>query len=179
MSPDPLDVVIALGPAFGEAITRTIGGIPHAEVLSALAGGVEAEGLKPRLVKVYHTSDCGAIGHCGSGLSGSGIAVGLQSKGTTLIHRRGLPPLDNLELFAQAPLLTLDSYHVIGRNAARYARNEPVSPVPVNVDNTARLRLIIKTTLLHSLETRCIDAGRRPTEVSLADQPVIHPRTPV
>ena len=48
-----------------------------------------------------------------------GIAIGLQSKGTAVIHRADLQPLDNLELFGMAPLLTLDSYRQIGRNAAR------------------------------------------------------------
>ena len=56
-------------------------------------------------------------GSCG----GSGVAIGLQSKGTALIHRADLEPLDNLELFGMAPLLTLDSYRAIGRNAAGYA----------------------------------------------------------
>ena len=42
------------------------------------------------------------------------IAVGLQSKGTALIHRADLEPLDNLELFGMAPSLTLESYRQIG-----------------------------------------------------------------
>ena len=33
-------------------------------------------------------------------------------------------PLSNLELFPQAPLLTLDTYRQIGKNAARYAKRE-------------------------------------------------------
>jgi propanediol dehydratase medium subunit len=53
----------------------------------------------------------------GNRLSGSGISVGIQSKGTTVIHQQGLP-LSNLELFPQAPLLTLETYRQIGKNAA-------------------------------------------------------------
>jgi hypothetical protein len=89
-------------------------------------------------------------------LSGSGIAIGLQSRGTTIIHKRGLARLSNLELFPQSPSLTLESYRSIGRNAARYAKGVVTTPVPVQVDNWARLRLIVKTTLLHRRETEQI-----------------------
>ena len=77
------------------------------------------------LVRVRHTSDCAFIGHAGAQLSGSGVAIGIQSKGTTVIHQRDLLPLDNLELFPQAPNLDLDAYRQIGRNAARYALGQP------------------------------------------------------
>ena len=46
--------------------------------------------------------------HDGARLSGSGVALGLQSKGTAVIHRADLQPLDNLELFGMSPLYTLD-----------------------------------------------------------------------
>jgi propanediol dehydratase large subunit len=147
------EVVVAVGPAFGTALTRTIGGLEHEAVLQAILTGVAAEGLVARVVKVYHSSDCAAIGHAGARLSGSGIAIGLQSRGTTVIQKRGLAPLNNLELFPQSPSLTLESYQAIGRNAARYAQGLAVKPVPVQVDNWARLRLIVKTTLLHRRET--------------------------
>ena len=93
-----------------------------------------------------------------------GIAVGLQSKGTALIHRADLEPLDCLELFGMAPSLTLASYRQIGRNAAGYALGRPVAPVPTVIDNYARAKLIVRTTLLHAREAaevvpRCA-AGR-------------------
>jgi propanediol dehydratase large subunit len=147
------EVVVAVGPAFGTALTSTIGNLPHEEVLAAILTGVASEGLTARIVKVYHSSDCAAIGHAGAQLSGSGIAIGMQSRGTTVIQKRGLPRLHNLELFPQSPSLTLDTYRAIGRNAARYAKGLAVAPVPVQVDNWARLRLIVKTTLLHRRET--------------------------
>jgi propanediol dehydratase large subunit len=147
------EVVVAIGPAFGTALTCTINGLPHEEVLAAILTGVASEGLVARIVKVYHSSDCAAIGHAGAQLSGSGIAIGLQSRGTTIIQRRGLPRLHNLELFPQSPSLMLETYRAIGRNAARYAKGLAVQPVPVQVDNWARLRLIVKTTLLHRRET--------------------------
>jgi hypothetical protein len=96
------------------------------------------------------------VGHAGARLSGSDIAVGLQSKGTALIHHADLEPLDNLELFGMAPSLTLDSYRQIGRNAAGYALGRPVAPVPTVMDNYPRAKPIVRTTLLHARETAAI-----------------------
>ena len=127
--------------------------------------GIEEEGMTARVVKIYSTSDCGFIGHAGAQLSGSGVSIGIQSKGTTVIHRKDLEPLNNLELFPQAPNLTLESYRVIGRNAAKYAKGEPVLPVPIEIDNMARLKYIVKTTLLHLCETEQVDPNKPPQEV--------------
>ena len=162
------EIVIALGPAFGTAMDATLLGLPHHAVLRALMDGVQAEGLTARVVKIYSTSDCGFIGHAGAQLSGSGISIGIQSKGTTVIHRRDLEPLNNLELFPQAPNLTLDSYQVIGQNAAKYAKGEPVLPVPIQIDNMARLKYIVNTTLLHHRETEQVVKGRPAQEVNVA-----------
>lgn len=159
------EVVIALGPAFGAQIDHTIGGLDHGDVLAALLQGIQDEGLGARVVRVHHTSDCAFIGHAGAQLSGSGVAIGVQSKGTTVIHQRDLAPLENLELFPQAPNLDLDTYRQIGRNAARYAVGRPAAPVPVKIDNTARLRLIVQTTLMHLRETQQVERDRPPTEL--------------
>lgn len=162
------EVVVAVGPAFGAEITHTIGGLAHGDVLRELLNGVADEGLPARVVKIYHTSDCAFIGHTGAALSGSGVAIGLQSKGTTVIHRRGLAPLNNLELFSQAPNLTLETYRQIGRNAACYAQGKPVTPVPVEIDNFARLRLIVQTTLMHLRETGQVEAGAPAVELRVS-----------
>ncbi|MCY3709641.1 MAG: hypothetical protein OXG26_12155 [Caldilineaceae bacterium] len=146
------EIVVAVGPAYGTSLVKTIGELDHEEVLEALLTGVAEEEFYGRVVRVYHSADCAAIGHAGARLSGSGIAVGLQSRGTTVIQKRGLAPLNNLELFPQSPSLTLEIYQAIGRNAARYAKGLSPLPVGVKVDNGARLRLIVKTTLLHRRE---------------------------
>ncbi len=151
-----LEVIVAVGPAFGTELIRTINGLDHEEVLEAILTGIASEGLIARVIKVYHTSDCAAIGHIGAQLSSSGIAIGIQSRGTTVIHKRGLARLSNLELFPQSPSLTLEAYRAIGVNAARYALGKTTTPVPVQVDNWARLRLIVKTALLHRHETEQI-----------------------
>ena len=164
---DRPEVVVALGPAFGAEIKHTIGGLDHREVLRSILCGLADEGVPARVVRIHHTADCAFIGHAGAQLSGSGVAIGIQSKGTTVIHRRDLVPLENLELFSHAPSLNLDAYRQIGRNAARYALGRPVTPVPVKHDNTARLRLIVQTTLLHLRETQQVDRDRPPTELRM------------
>ncbi len=164
------EVVVAVGPAFGTELTRTIGGLDHGDVLAAILTGIAAEGLVARIAKVYRSSDCAYIGYAGSQLSGSGVAIGLQSRGTAVIHRRGLAPLNNLELFPQSPSLTLALYEAIGRNAARYAKGDSPKPVAVPVDNTARLRLIVKTALLHRRETDQV-RDRPPVELKFDWEP--------
>lgn len=166
---DSVEVVIALGPAFGAEIDRTIGGLDHRDVLSAICQGTQDEGVPARVVRVHHTSDCAFIGHAGARLSGSGVAIGVQSKGTTVIHQRDLAPLENLELFPQAPNLDLDTYRQIGRNAARYATVKPTVPVTVRIDNTARLRLIVQTTLMHLRETQQVQRDRPPSQLHVRE----------
>ncbi len=86
------EILVAVGPAFNEALTSTIGGLSHEDVLIAILTGVAREGMIARMIKVHHTSDCAAIGYIGAQVSGSGIAIGLQSRGTAVIHKRGLAP---------------------------------------------------------------------------------------
>jgi propanediol dehydratase medium subunit len=164
----PDEVVVAVGPAFGDALSETINGLAHRDVLTEIVAGIQDEGAQPRIVRVRRSSDVAFIGHDGARLSGSGVAVGLQSKGTALIHRADLEPLDNLELFGMAPLLTLDSYRAIGRNAAGYAVGRPVGPVPTELDNFARAKLIVTTTLLHARETAAVIPNAPAVELRLA-----------
>ncbi len=126
-------------------------------MLDAIADGIREAGAEPRLVRVRRVADVAFIGHDGARLSGSGVAIGLQSKGTAVIHRADLQPLDNLELFGMSPLYTLESYRAMGRNAAGYALGQSVGPVPTTLDNFARAKLIVKTTLMHAPRVR----GRR------------------
>ena len=165
---DPDEVVVAVGPAFAGALRETINGLAHADVLRAVAEGIRAGGAEPRLVRVRRVSDVAFIGHDGARLSGSGVAIGLQSKGTAVIHRADLQPLDNLELFGMSPLYSLDSYRAIGRNAAAYARGEAIGPVPTELDNFARAKLIVRTTLLHARETAAVVPGAPAVELELA-----------
>ena len=154
------EVVIAVGPAFGEQQVKTMVDIPHTEVLRQLVAGIEEEGLKARIVKVYRSSDVAFVAVEGDHLSGSGISIGVQSKGTTVIHQRDLPPLSNLELFPQAPLLTPETYRLIGKNAAKYAKGETPNPVPALNDQMARPKYQAYSALLHIKETKLVKRGK-------------------
>ncbi len=169
---DAAEVVVAVGPAFAAEIGETINGLAHTDVLRAVADGISEAGATPRLVRVRRSADVAFIAHDGARLSGSGIALGLQSKGTAVIHRADLQPLDNLELFGMAPLYTLESYRAMGRNAAGYALGQRVGPVPTELDNFARAKLIVHTTLLQAQESRAVAPGAEPVELTLAAAPV-------
>ncbi|HET8742739.1 MAG TPA: propanediol/glycerol family dehydratase large subunit [Gaiella sp.] len=164
---DPTEVVVAVGPAFADGIRETIGELDHREVLEAISTGIREGGGSPRLVRVRRVADVAFIGHEGARLSGSGVALGIQSKGTAVIHRVDLQPLDNLELFGMAPLYSLESYRAMGRNAAGYALGRRVGPVPTELDNFARAKLIVRTTLLHARETRAVVPDASPVELEL------------
>jgi hypothetical protein len=165
---DATEVVVAVGPAFADGIRRTINDLDHKAVLEAICDGIREGGAAPRLVRIRRVADVAFIAHDGARLAGSGIALGLQSKGTAVIHRADLEPLDNLELFGMSPLYTLESYRAMGRNAAGYALGQRVGPVPTELDNYARAKLIVKTTLLHARETRAVVPGAGPVELELA-----------
>jgi propanediol dehydratase large subunit len=164
---DPTEVVVAVGPAFADAIRRTIADLDHGPVLEAVSEGIREAGGVPRLVRVRRVADVAFIAHDGARLSGSGIALGLQAKGTAVIQRADLEPLDNLELFGMSPLYTLESYRAMGRNAAGYALGKRVGPVPTQLDNFARAKLIVRTTLLHARETQAIVPGAEAVELAL------------
>lgn len=151
------EVVIALAPAFGDKLGKqTITGIPHAVVLREVMAGIEEEGLRARVIRVWHTSDLAFVGKTGANLSGSGIAIAIQSRGTTLIHQRDLQPLQNIELFPQAPVITLETYRQIGRNAARYARGDSPPPVAQINDQMARPKYQAIAAIFHIRETNFV-----------------------
>ena len=137
-------------------------------ILREVIAGIEEEGIKARVIRCFKSSDVAFVAVEGNRLSGSGISIGIQSKGTTVIHQRGLPPLSNLELFPQAPLLTLETYRQIGKNAARYAKRESPQPVPTLNDQMARPKYQAKSAILHIKETKYVVTGKNPQELRVA-----------
>ena len=81
--------MIGVGAAFQTEIHKTMGGIPLDEVLRNVKAGIEEEGMTSRVVKVLDTSDVCFMALQAAKLSGSGIGIGIQSKGTTVIHQKG------------------------------------------------------------------------------------------
>jgi propanediol dehydratase large subunit len=120
--PRPDEVVVGVSPAFARSVWRTLGGATVAEALREILAGIEEEGVASRIVRVRRSIDVGNIGWTAARLSGSGIGIGIQGKGTALIHRADLPVLANLELFSNAGLVEPAHYRALGRNAARYAK---------------------------------------------------------
>ena len=161
------EVVIALAPAFGIYQTKTIVDIPHNEVLSELMAGIEEEGVSARVIRVTRTSDVCFMAHDAAVLSGSGIGIGIQSKGTTVIHQKDLQMLENLELFPQAPLITRETFRAIGKNAAKYAKGESPSPVPTLNDQMARPRYQAKAAVLHIKETEHVVTNAKPVQLEV------------
>lgn len=161
------EVVVGLAPAFGTRQHETINGLSHYDVLREISAGVEEEGMRIRFVKFYSTSDVSFIALAAAKLSGSGIGLGLQSKGTAVIHQKDLYPLTNLELFPQAPLITKEMYRQIGKNTARYAKGQTPSPIEVQNDYMVRPKYQAKAALLHIKETELVDVNRKPVELSV------------
>lgn len=161
------EVVVAIAPAFGLYQKQTIVGIPHDKVIKEVLAGIEEEGLVPRVIRVLRTSDVAFMSHDAAVLSGSGIGIGIQSKGTTVIHQKDLEPLNNLELFSQAPLIDLETFRAIGKNAAKYAKGESPDPVPVRNDQMARPKYQAKAAILHIKETEHVVANAKPIELKV------------
>ncbi|WP_195938211.1 propanediol/glycerol family dehydratase medium subunit [Romboutsia sp. 1001713B170131_170501_G6] len=161
------EVVIGIGPAFLKYQTKTIVNIKHDEVLRELIAGIEEEGLNARVVRILRTSDVSFMANDAAKLSGSGIGIGIQSKGTTVIHQKDLLPLNNVELFPQAPLLDLDTFRAIGKNAAKYAKGESPNPVPTKNDQMARPKFMAIAALLHIKETKHIIENKKPNEIKV------------
>lgn len=163
------EVAIGVGPAYGTVIKKTINDLAHEQVIKEVMAGIEEEGMEPRVIQVHRTSDVAFIGKEAARLSGSGIAVGLQSKGTAIIHQKDLYPLTNLELFPQAPLLTLETYRRIGKNAARYAKGVQVKPIESQNDFTVRAKYQVKAALMHTKETEQVVGHKASVDIRLKE----------
>ena len=125
---EPDEVVIAVGPAFGDVIRRRSTGLrmPTSSQRSRRASvrreaDLDSSACAAQRRRVHRPRGRGAVQVAHRGRH--------PVEGTAVIHRADLEPLDNLELFGMSPLYTLDSYRAIGRNAAGYALGE-VGPVP-------------------------------------------------
>ena len=161
----PDEVYIAIAPAFGVHQKKTITGLSHTDVLREVIAGIEEEGLKSVLVKYYESSDVAVISSRAAKKCGSGVSIGIQSKGTAIIHQKDLPQLSNLELFPQAPIIDLETYRAIGKNAAKYAKGDTPIPVPTKNDQMARPKYQALAALLHIKETEHVDPNKAPVEL--------------
>ncbi|MGC1283869.1 MAG: propanediol/glycerol family dehydratase large subunit [Streptosporangiaceae bacterium] len=164
---DPRDVVIGVSPAVGRDVWRCLSGMTVPDVLAELLAGLEEEGCVGRLVRFNDTVDLGRIGLAAARLAGSGIGIGLQGKGTALIHRRDLAPLANLELYSVAPSVTPELYRLLGANAARHASGgTPDAARNPYSDEAIEARYHTTVIALMELERAWVKPGAVPEELS-------------
>jgi propanediol dehydratase large subunit len=164
----PRDVVIGVSPAVGRDVWRCLSGLAVTDVLREMLAGLEEEGCVGRVVRFGDRVDLGRIGLAAARLAGSGIGIGLQGKGTALIHRRDLAPLANLELYSVAPSVTPSLYRLLGANAARHAKGSTPDPArnPYS-DEAIEARYHTTVIALMELERRRMVPGAPPEELSL------------
>ena len=150
----PNEVVVGISPAFGSKIFQTLAGHKLSSVLKALDDGITRGGAVMRLVKFWHTADTSFLGLSAARLSGSGIGIGIQAKGTAVIHHKSRLPHNNLELFSNAPITKLKHYEAMGYNAARYCLKELPDPVIVTTKGEALgARFHARVALIYAIET--------------------------
>ncbi|MCP4381060.1 MAG: propanediol/glycerol family dehydratase large subunit [Hyphomicrobiales bacterium] len=165
----PGEVVIGVSPAFGVKLFRTMSGIPVGELLTAIVGGIESAGGVARIVRLRHTADTSFLGLSAARLSGSRVGIGLQTKGTAVIHHADRLPHNNLELFSNAPITTVQHYRDMGRNAAQYARGELPEPVVVpNHGEAMGSRYHARVALIYAIETELTADGAAPEEITMS-----------
>ncbi|MES1151403.1 MAG: glycerol dehydratase reactivase beta/small subunit family protein [Dongia sp.] len=165
---DPMEVVIGISPAFGLKLYQTTAGHSLAAVLRAMMDGIRAKGGKPRIVRFLHTADTSFLGLSAAGLAGSGVGIGIQAKGTAVIHQKGRLPHQNLELFSNAPITKLEHYRRFGENAATYAKGEMPDPVVVPTHGEAMgARFHAQTAIIYAIETSLTSEGAKPENVEI------------
>lgn len=160
------EVVVGLSPGFGSKLFRTTAGHPLSAVLMEIRAGIEEAGGTARFVRFLHTADTSFLGLSAARLAGSGIGIGLQAKGTAVIHRKDRLPHNNLELFSNAPITKLEHYRGLGRNAAVYASGEEPEPIVVPTRGEALgARHHGRVALIYAIETGLVRDGAEPEEL--------------
>ncbi len=166
---DGKDVVIGISPAFGLKLFQTTAGHRLSDVLSTMSEAIARRGLKPRIVRFLHTADTSFLGLSAARLSGSGIGIGIQAKGTAVIHQRDRLPHNNLELFSNAPITRLEHYRGLAANAAAYALGEMPEPIVVPTRGEAMgSRYHARVALIYAIETAMTAEGAEPEEVDVS-----------
>lgn len=166
---DGKDVVIGISPAFGLKLYQTTAGHRLSDVLAMMTEAIAKRGLKPRIVRFKHTADTSFLGLSAARLSGSGIGIGIQAKGTAIIHQRDRLPHNNLELFSNAPITRLEHYRGLAANAAAYALGEMPEPVVVPTRGEAMgSRHHARVALIYAIETAMTAEGAAPEEIDVS-----------
>jgi propanediol dehydratase large subunit len=165
---NPREVVIGVSPAFGVKLFRTVAGHPLSAVLQELIAGITSEGGTVRVVRMRHTADTSFLGLSAARLAGSGVGIGIQAKGTAVIHHKDRLPHNNLELFSNSPITHLEHYRRMGANAAIYGRGELPEPVVVPTRGEAMgSRYHARVSLIYAIETEMTMEGAEPETIEV------------
>jgi propanediol dehydratase large subunit len=165
---EPAEVLVGVSPGFGTRLFRTLAGHPLSATLAEIVAGIEEAGGTARIVRFHHTADTSFLGLAAARLAGSGIGIGLQAKGTAVIHQRDRLPHNNLELFSNAPVTTLAHYRALGRNAGLYARGDQPEPVVVPTHGQALgARYHGRVALIYAIETSLTRDGASPEDLAV------------
>ncbi len=163
------EVVIGISPAFGVKLFQTVAGHPLSAILKVLLAGIAEGGCTARVVRMRHTADTSFLGLSAARLAGSGIGIGIQAKGTAVIHQKDRLPHNNLELFSNSPITKLEHYKRMGLNAAAYACGEHPEPVIVPTRGEAMgSRYHARVSLIYAIETEMTSEGAAPEEINIA-----------
>ena len=167
-SGDGNEVVLAISPAFGTKFFQTLAGHPLSKVLGNIKRGIESKNKTMRIVRCLHTADTSFLGLSAARLSGSGIGIGLQAKGTAVIHQKDRLPHNNLELFSNAPITKLSHYFLLGSNAAEYANGNWPEPILVpNKGEALGARFHAKVALIFAIETGLTKVEQKPQVIEV------------
>ncbi len=162
------DIVIGISPAFGLKLFQTTAGHKLSDILKTMTEAIAARGLTPRVVRFRHTADTSFLGLSAARLAGSGIGIGLQAKGTAVIHQKDRLPHHNLELFSNAPITKLEHYRTMAANAAAYALGEMPEPIVVPTRGEAMgSRYHARVAMIYAIETEMTAEGQSPIETEI------------
>jgi propanediol dehydratase large subunit len=168
MTGNPREVVIGISPAFGVKLFQTVAGHPLSAILRVLIAGITEGGCTARVVRMLHTADTSFLGLSAARLAGSGVGIGIQAKGTAVIHQKDRLPHNNLELFSNSPITKLEHYKRMGANAAAYAIGDHPEPVIVPTRGEAMgSRYHARVSIIYAIETEMTSEGAEPEEIDI------------
>ena len=161
------DVVIGISPAFGLKLFQTTAGHRLSDVSQRMSRAIEKAGAGADRAHAPYSR------HLVPG-SQRGTACGLRRRhrhsgeGHGGHSQKDRLPHNNLELFSNAPITTLDHYRRMGANAAAYALGELPEPVVVPTRGEAMgSRYHARVSLIYAIETEMTAEGATPEEVEV------------
>lgn len=151
---DGPEIVIGVSPAFGRASSGpTMSGLTAREVVVSLVQGAVMSGCGVRMLRVNASVDLVRIAWEAARHAPSGVGIGVQAKGTAVVHSVARAPREVIELSPPAHLLDRAAYRSLGTRAARLARGLGVTvPEPVLVDSESIATLVERVRAYGAIE---------------------------